>query len=193
MEEFKNKIEEYIALSSEMWDNIVEQSEVLHIKKNETIANYCEVCQSAFFVLSGSFKISINLVDGTVKTVWFFLDEVFRMALCYDSYFLGEPTKYEIKALENSTVIKFDAKIVELWTKKYPQLYEFIAKDALNDFVSSTEIRNHMISHKPMDFIEYLKEKYPAILLRIPSHHIAHFMGITPEWYSKLKRKILLS
>ena len=33
-------------------------------------------------------------------------------------------------------------------------------------------------------------EKYPAIPQRIPQHHIASYLGITPEFLSKIRRKL---
>ena len=48
---------------------------------------------------------------------------------------MDEPTKYEITALEDSTVIEFSYKNVESWIEFNPSLCEFVRKDTLTGLV----------------------------------------------------------
>nr|WP_321232208.1 Crp/Fnr family transcriptional regulator [uncultured Psychroserpens sp.] len=190
IDKLRNKIEEYTPIDDKHWEDIKENCTALNIKKKEVLVNNDEQSKDLFFIVSGSFEISQAFNNGDIKTVWFFLDEMFDIMGCLDSVFLGEATKYEITAIEDSTVIKFSYSALESWLKKYPYLNEFVRKDVLNGLVLLFEIRNHMASHSALEFINYLKNKFPMILDRVPDKNIAELMGITPEWYSKLKRKL---
>lgn len=190
LDKFREKIEEHTPIDDNHWLDIKKNCTVLNINKKETLVKYAEHSKDLFFIVSGSFEISQTFKDGDVKTVWFFLDEMFDIMACLDSVFLEETTKYEITAIEDSTVVKFSYRMVESWVKEYPYLNEFVRKDILNGLVHLFEIRNHMSSHSSLEFIKYLKNKYPVILNRIPDKNIAELMGITPEWYSKLQRKL---
>lgn len=183
----RKKIEKYTSVTDEMWQFIEETTEVMYIKKKEVLIKYSELNRNVYFIDSGSFEMSLISGNGDSKTVWFFLDEIFRMVSAMDSLFLDEPTKYEITALEDSKVTKFSYSTLKIWQERYPKINEFCKNDLLNDIMQSNEIRNHMVSHTPSEFIEYLKNKYPFLLERIPDKNIAYFMGITPEWFSKIK------
>ena len=190
LDKFREKIEEHIPIDDKHWQEIKEDCSVINISKKETLVKYAEYSKDIYFIVSGSFEISQTFTSGDFKTVWFFLDEMFNIMGCLDSIMLDEPTKYEITAIEDSTIIKFSHHSIESWTKKYPYINEFVKNDVLNDLVILFEIRNHMASYTPIDFIKYLKEKYPIILTRIPDKNIAGLMGITPEWYSKMQQKL---
>ena len=190
LNKFREKIEEYTSIDDKHWEDIKQNCTILSIKKKEILVKYNNSTDALFFIVSGSFEISQTFNNGDVKTVWFFLDDMFDIMGCFDSVFLGIATKYEITAIENSTVIKFSYNLIESWLKKYPYLNEFIRKDIINDLVNLFEIRNHMSSHSSLEFIKYLKTNYPNILDRIPNKNIAELMGITPEWYSKLQKRI---
>jgi len=60
----------------------------------------------------------------------------------------------------------------------------------LFDFIRTQEIGAHRLVHTSLDFIKYIQNKYPLLISRISSKDMAYFTGISPEWYSKLKKKV---
>ena len=186
----KEKIQSVIPVNDKLWHAIESEWEEIHIKKGDKLVRYGELNKKIFFVASGSLEISMILNDGSAKSVWFFLDEIFNVATTQDSAFMDQPTKYEITALEDSILLRSDCRIMDETIEEFPELYKFKAEDILHDFITMNEIRNHIISLKPLDFLKYLSENYPSVLKRVPDKNIANFMGITPEWYSKLKKKL---
>lgn len=188
IQRLREKLESIIPVTDELWHQIQSEWEEISIKKGEKLVRYGELNKKVFFVASGSLEISMILNDGSAKSVWFFLDEIFNVATTQDSAFLDEPTKNEITALEDCILLKSDCKMLDETIEKYPQLYKFKSEDILSDFITMNEIRNHIITLKPLDFLKYLNTNYPSIVQRIPDKNIANVMGITPEWYSKLKK-----
>jgi signal-transduction protein with cAMP-binding, CBS, and nucleotidyltransferase domain len=187
----REKLESIIPITDEMWYQIQSEWEEVRVKKGEKLVRYRELNKKIYFVLSGSLEISMILNDGSAKSVWFFLDEIFNVATTQDSAFMDEPTKYEITALEDSVLLRSDCNVLEETANLYPILHKFKAEDILYNFITMNEIRNHIIAQKPLDFLKYLQANYPSILRRIPNKNLANVMGITPEWYSKLKKKAL--
>ncbi|MEM6719361.1 MAG: hypothetical protein AAF611_08615 [Bacteroidota bacterium] len=187
---FREKLETHIDVTDEMWEYIRQDLTVLHVKRREKLVRFSELSRYIYFVVQGSFESSILLPNGISKTVWFYLDKILDIATCFDSIFLQLPTKYEITALEDSIVIRYTKKNIDKWGEKYNMIYKFGVHDIMEDFIATSEIRNHLISYSSKDFISYLSERYPIILDRIPDKNIAQFMGITPEWFSKLKRQL---
>lgn len=186
----RSKIEKYVPISEEVWETVKATCEVVNVKNKEILIRYGELNRNTYFLAKGSFEMSLLPENEDAKTVWFFLDEVFDTFGAGDSLFLNEPTKYQITALEDSVVIKNSYETIDALAKKYHEFSEFLRQDMIYEFAISQEIRNHMISHSPIDFLVYLNQKFPAIFHRVPDKNIARFMGLTPEWYSKVKKKM---
>lgn len=192
IEHLREKLASVIPVSEALWSQVKEEWKEVHVQKGRKIVHFGDLNTKVFIVVSGSLEISLILSDGTSKSVWFFLDELFNVATTPDSAFLNTPTKYEITALEDTVLLQSDCSTLDKTAEKFPELYKFKAQGILHDSILMNEIRNHIITYKPLDFVKYLYDNYPIFVERIPSKHIANFMGITPEWYSKLKKKIRL-
>jgi len=188
IEEFKNKMERYVKVSDAFTAELKESCKTIDLKKNEILVRHGGIYWKAYFIIKGSFKSSLLTPEGILKTTWFYFDDLFSIIPIRDSFLSGKPTKYEIQALEDSTVLEIDMNAVNAWLQKFPEFNEFFRLDMINDFIMGEEIRTHLVCYTKRDFLNYLYDKFPSIVARTPSHALADFMGITPEWYSKLKR-----
>ena len=189
----RRRIENYVSVSDEAMKAIESQSEMIDVKKQETLVNYGELCNKRFFIYKGSFEISLVLNDGSKKTVWFFMDELFNIATCPDSLVLNIPTTYEITALEDSTVMKINYQaLLDIFDRNL-QLYKYKVEVFLNDLMIMNEIRSRIMAYKPIEVMEYLKDNFPMLLNRIPDKNLASLMGMTPGWYSKIKKSSALN
>lgn len=56
-------------------------------------------------------------------------------------------------------------------------------------FETNHLIQNHLLALSSLDFFQWFLTHYGSIFKRFQSQDIASFMGITPAWFSKLKRK----
>ncbi|WP_394746723.1 Crp/Fnr family transcriptional regulator [Spongiimicrobium salis] len=192
IEKLLEKMKEIIPVSDELWKDVQKHTKIMYLKRGEVLIPYSQVDTNAYLVVQGSFDASLISLDGSRKTIWFYFDGLFDSIVCMDSYFLNQPTKYEITALEDAIVFKVSKQEVDVLVEKYPAMNEFYRTDIIANFIKVDEIRNHMIAYTPKEFLAYLRTHYPEIFLRIPAKNIAHFMGITPEWYSKIQREAML-
>ena len=182
-------LERHIEINEEFWQEVIEHTKEIFIRKNDILVNHGSRRRCAYVITSGSLQASLIATNSEQNTVCFYMEDLFHVAVCMDSYFLGEPTNYEVTALEDSKVYRFNKETVDSWILKYPSFNEFFRADIIESFIQVNEIRNHMITHPPSELISYLYRNYPLIFDKIPDKHIAQFMGITPEWFSKLKKK----
>ncbi|MEM1337193.1 MAG: Crp/Fnr family transcriptional regulator [Bacteroidota bacterium] len=190
IDEFKKKIETYVKISPEFLSELQHSYKLLELKKNEILVPHGAIYRKAYFISEGSFKSSLLTPEGISKTTWFYFDQLFSVIPIKDSFLSGTPTKYEIEALEDSKVLELDTGIINSWLLKFPEFNEFFRNDMITDFIMIEEIRTHLICYSKKDFLKYLRVNFPIIVARTPSHALADFMGITPEWYSKLKKEL---
>ncbi|MEO0527263.1 MAG: hypothetical protein AAFZ89_08560 [Bacteroidota bacterium] len=190
IEKVREKFERVVPMEDALWVEMQEHAKKVTLKKGEVLVPYSSNRRTVNVIVSGTFEASLISSDGDRKTVWFFFDELFDVAICMDSYYLNENTKYEITALEDSVVYQFSKKIIDKWINDFTIFNEFYRTDIVGDFILLNEIRNHMVAHTPKEFLQYLKKHFPILLNRTPSKNLATFMGITPEWLSKIRNGI---
>ncbi|MEL6190537.1 MAG: Crp/Fnr family transcriptional regulator [Bacteroidota bacterium] len=190
LEKFRKKLLESGPVEDALWQEIQRQAKFLEVKKGEELVQYYSVSTDLFFVLKGSFVVSQITEQGDSKAVWFHFDDVFEYVGSPDSLFSGESTKYEIKALEDGKVIKFPKEVIDVWVKTYPSFNQIFIETIVHDFITIYDARSSLLTYSTLEFLQYTQEKFPFILEKLPAHYIADFLGITPEWYSKLKKKL---
>lgn len=191
LESLKKHLEEIGPVNDELWKEILVHSQIKKIDKNEILIAYGSHFRNMYFVLSGALMTSICMNDGKSKAVWFSFENHFNIVSSYDSFFLNEPTKYEIIALENTVLFEMSKEKIDHLRVKYPLLSLRMLEDLSINFAELNDIRNYSLAQPPIEFAIYIKKKYPFIFKRVPSKYIAEFLGITPEWYCKLQKKIL--
>ena len=120
IEILKEKIEKSFSMNDDLWEDLQNKSKIKVVKKGEVLISYSSNQQIISCIVAGSFEMSLINANGDQKTIWFFLDDLFDVAVCMDSYFLKEPTKYEITALEDSVVFQITKSTNDLWRSKFP-------------------------------------------------------------------------
>ncbi|MEM9000867.1 MAG: Crp/Fnr family transcriptional regulator [Bacteroidota bacterium] len=190
LEKFKDKIESYVTISDAFLEELKMTCQPRKVKKNEILVKYGGTYHKIFFVAKGGFKSSLQTPEGIKKTTWFYFDDLFNIIPVKDSFLSGKPTKYEIEAIEHSEVLEISMDAIQAWLTKFSEFNTFFRYDMIKDFILVEEIRTHQICYPKDYFLKYLYENFPIIVNRAPSQAVADFMGITPEWYSKLKKKL---
>ena len=186
----KERIQRSVFVSDVLWAELQAQGTIIHVKKNEILVNQSSKQRNIFYIASGSFMHSLVSETGYSQAVWFFFDETFDFTTCLDSYFLNKPTKYTITAMEDSVVIKYSKQAMDNLIKNYPAYNEFFISHITLDLVILNEYRAYSLVNGPLDTMKYLEENCPEVSRRVSSKNMAHFLGISPEWYSKLKKKL---
>ncbi|MEM8764237.1 MAG: cyclic nucleotide-binding domain-containing protein [Bacteroidota bacterium] len=191
LDELKAQLESQFSLSPILWGEMSMRAKQIDVRKNEILIPYRSRIRAAHIIISGSFKQSIIDSSGKQASTWFFSKDICNVATCLDSYILNEHTKYEVIALEDSVVFQIQKESVDNWADRSKEFNRFYREDIMRSFFLATEIRAQMVSNSPKDFIRYLWTNYPYILKKVPSKYMAEFIGITPEWFSKLNKIIV--
>ncbi len=160
----------------------------LHIKKKQHLFMAGEICKLASYCEKGCFRKYIINDKGDEVVVDFYIEDYWVGDLA--SLINRTPTQYYFQALEDS----------------YLQVLPFNEWDKLNNDLPNLrvarqkhELKNHDATMTLLTFEKYasVDEKYskllmrfPGILNRVPSLYIASYLGIKPESFSRMKRKL---
>jgi CRP-like cAMP-binding protein len=107
------------------------------------------------------------------------------------SYISGEPATLKIEAIEESEVLYIEKNEYEELFEKIPQL-ERVFRKLLERSVVAYQMRliDRLSKSAEERYISFTK-KFPTLVNTVPQKQIASFIGVTPEFFSKMKAKML--
>lgn len=108
-----------------------------------------------------------------------------------ESLATGLPSRYNIDAIEDSTVILFRKEDFEQLRRNIPALDELVNAVLHRSFIAAQNRIHSAISYSAEEkYREFLK-KYPDFALRIPQHMVASYLGMTTETLSRIRRQVV--
>jgi hypothetical protein len=159
------------------------------IHSNYALIDYNQKTEAVFLIIKGG----VALYDTHPKSlderaINFSTPNFNPLASSAKAYLHNENSNYALRTFTKTELIEIQKSVLNefitnnnLW-KEYNQY-------ALNSLVEVNELRAKLITLTTPEMIEYLHQQYPQIIKLVPAKYIANFLGVTPEWYSKLKRK----
>jgi CRP-like cAMP-binding protein len=103
----------------------------------------------------------------------------------------GNPGKLNIDALENSEVLLLSRQDQNLLFEKSPKFEKYFRILTENGMVSNQQRLLDNISLPAIERFKNFSKKYPFLLQRLPQVQIAAYLGITPEFLSKIRHQLL--
>jgi len=188
---FKKEIEEEILLSDQLWEDIKSSVDVFTVHKGDYLLRRTEICHYGYFINEGSFMHTYINEEGKEFVVSFHVDEVYRYMTSPQSFFTGHPSEFEIVALEDSQVIAFHKITLNKLSDKYPDFHKYYHQVTAGGLLYLYRFSTMKLSSSSVNFLKLIYREYPMFLMRIPDKYIAEFMGISVEWFSKIKKKFL--
>ena len=176
-------------LSPNSINKLLEVAKVVSVKNRTTLVEVGDICQHCYFIVEGGFVARSFYFDNQKKSATnFFLSDYFPFMGCLDSFFTGTKTKTELIAIKNSTLLALHKSDVEkLFAENHDILLVYLQMIS-EVLINESELKVVLIGSSKKDIYEYLIEKCNPVIKNVPAKYIAEFMGITAEWYSKMKK-----
>ena len=159
-----------------------------HLKRKKFLLREGEVCRYEAYVVNGCMrKYCVDEHGGDVN-LQFAVEDWWISDLA--SFTEERPSTLNIQALEDTDVLLIRHAEKESLFKEVPameRMFRLLVQRSLNAmqdrFIS---VLSKPAQQRYLDFVE----RYTALLQRIPQHHIASYLGMTPEFLSKVRRKL---
>jgi len=169
-------------------DAILAHTDVEIFKKGDIIAQEGKTSDKCYLVLKGCLR-QYQIIDGEEKTTNFFLEG--QPAVLYSSYLKKIPTDYFLSCVEDSVLLTGTRAQEQELRKNYPELEHLTYSLMLQDYSKAENYAALLNGYKPEDRYLILMEKQPQLLNRVPLHQIASFIGVTPESFSRIRKRIM--
>jgi CRP-like cAMP-binding protein len=180
--------DDYIPLNEEEREDLSKRVVERKIKRRQFILQEEDVCKHYTFVAEGCFKKFQVDQKGTEHNLQFIAENDWIMEI--DSFYNEKPSRVFIEAIEPSVIFQITKPdLIELFISnpKFNRNFRVIIE---NRFV---ELENRVLqaisSTAQERYLTFLNQ-YPKLSQKLPNTQIASYLGITPEFLSKIRKDL---
>lgn len=159
------------------------------IRKKQYLLQQGDVCRYVAFVEKGllrSYKVDDKGHEHITQFAfegWWISDQL--------SFLTGQPSEYNIDALEDSELLLLSKQGEEQLLEKIPRFERFFRILLQNSLIATQKRLMSSLSQTAEERYSELIVACPETMPnRIPQHMLASFLGITPETLSRIRRQM---
>jgi CRP-like cAMP-binding protein len=156
-------------------------------RKKQYVLQEGDVCTQMNFVVRGCLRMYKIDDKGGTHILQFAAENNWITDL--GSFYTEKPSELTIDALEDTMVLRIGHDdLITLYTDapKFHRIFRVLIE---NSYVSLQKRLLQTISSTAEDRYQYFIDTYPHLVNRLPQTQIASFLGITPEFLSRLRNK----
>jgi CRP-like cAMP-binding protein len=158
------------------------------IRKRQYLLQEGDVCKYTAFVEKGALRSYSLHEKGNEHIVQFAL-EGWWISDQY-SVLTGEPSVYNIDALEDSEILLISHASFEDMLEAVPKMEKYFRILMQNSMIAMQRRLVASLSLTAEEKYTRMINAYPDIIQRAPQHMIASYLGITPETLSRIRKQM---
>jgi CRP-like cAMP-binding protein len=180
---------DFFPLDQEEREEVVRLFSQRTVRRKGYLLQEGDICKYYFFIVSGCFKQFAVDPSGKEHNLQFAAENEWISDL--HSFYAEEPSRLYIEAIEPSVVLQIqhdDLVYLFINYHKFDRNFRIITERKYINF--QNRILQNISSTAEERYLSFLKQ-FPGLLNRIPNTQIASYLGITPEFLSKIRKKIV--
>jgi len=187
-DKFFEEVASIIPLSKESKEYIKTIVTFKKVDKKSFLLKQGDIEEYYYFVISGCLRIYIIDTKGVEQVIqfspsgWWIADN--------DSIIFKTPTKFNIEAILDAEVFMLSRSNMQKSVERCPELRSYYADSLERSLVFLRnrlyEILNMTAEQRYLNFCD----RFPELAEAIPQKYIASYIGVTPEFFSTLKKKL---
>ncbi len=189
MELILQNISKHISLTPEEEILFLSKIEYKNVKAKSVLLSPGEIANCTYFVNSGILR-SFTINDNIIEHVLHFACQGWWIGDMY-SYISQKPGNLFIEVLEDAELAIISKENHEELFLQIPKLERFFRILVENSLVSHQERLMDNLSLTAEERFEKFCKKYPTLIQSVSQKQIASYIGVTPEFFSKMKSRIL--
>jgi len=182
-------INRYVSLNEEDEKQFISILKTSKIKRKQFIVQPSFTCVHQTYVLDGVFRSYFVNDEGIEHTIQFAVEDWFISD--FNSYVSQSPASLFVEALEDSTVQQIAYKDVESLCDKNQKFERFFRLVAQKSFAfSQRRVLSNLGKSAEERYLEF-QSLYPNIVQRVPQYTLASYLGMSPEFLSKIRKRLV--
>ncbi|MEQ8472443.1 MAG: Crp/Fnr family transcriptional regulator [Marinoscillum sp.] len=155
-------------------------------KKGDYLLQAGQTCTKRYYILTGCIRL-FYIENGNEQIIHFGIDNWWITE--YDSLINQSPSNIFIQAIEDSEVLILDQSSFERISEEIPKIEKLFRIIMEKTYIAAQRRISYMLSYSGEELYEKFVTYNPTFLQRAPQYMIASYLGMTPEFYSKIRNK----
>lgn len=185
---FLDNIKKHIHLTEKEEQLVLSVMHPKKLRKRQFFLQEGEVARYSAFVTEGCLRSFFTDANGFEHNLQFAIEDWWITDMM--SFTSGKPAKLNIEALENTELLTLTRDDQQKLFDVCPKFEKYFRIITENGIVSTQNRLLDNLSLPAMDRYLNFSRKYPQLLQRLPQVHIAAYLGITPEFLSKIRNQL---
>jgi CRP-like cAMP-binding protein len=157
-------------------------------RKKQYALQHGDVCQHFLFVVRGCLRLYKADNEGAVHILQFATENFWILDLA--SFHRLKPSQLNIDALEDTVVLRIThADLIDIYLKaqKFNRIFRVLLE---NHFMQQQERIAQLFSSTAEERYQSFLEDYPHLQTRLSQVQIASYLGVTPEFLSRIRHRM---
>lgn len=184
-----SSFKKYLPLNQEEIEELERRSKIRKVKRRQFILNEGEVCRHYTFVIEGCFKMYKVDETGKEHNIMFSVEGDWIADI--GSFHSEVPSQLYVEAVEASTIAQIAKPDLLFFYTNYPKFDRNFRVILENQFI---ELQNRLlqtISTTAEERYNSFVSDFPHLQHRLSNTQIASYIGITPEFLSRIRSQQL--
>ena len=182
-------ISKHISLSEDeqkFWRGLLRSK---HVAKNECLLQVGDVSRYQHFVVSGCLRTYLVAEDGKEHILQFAPEDWWTGNM--SSMLKNAPSQLIIEAMEDTVVLQLDKPGQDQLFERIPKFERFFRILITNAFMAQQRRTLSSLSKTAEERYAEFRKLYPSLDGRVAQKHIASYLGMTPEFLSTVRKRVL--
>ena len=156
------------------------------VPKKQFLLRAGHVCRHISFITKG--MVRCFYISNSIEiSSWFMKEGDFVISV--ESFFLQKESRESIQALENCELLSIEYNELENLYRTFPE-FNYIGRVLTERYYILSEQRLYSLRMQAVAArYKHVMEHYPELINRVPSKHIASYLGTTEQNLSRIRSK----
>ncbi|WP_419699997.1 Crp/Fnr family transcriptional regulator [Mucilaginibacter sp. NFX135] len=182
-----DNLAKHIHLTPDEQDIFITYLQTKKIKRKQFLLTNGDICKYSTFVISGCLR-GYTVDKGGIEHVLSFAPPDWWIADMY-SLLSQKPGILNIEALEDTEVLLLSKANQEKLYQQIPKFEHFFRILTENSLVASQQRLIDGLSLTAEERYNNFCKRYPTLIDHLPLKQIASYIGVTPEFFSRMRNK----
>jgi CRP/FNR family transcriptional regulator, anaerobic regulatory protein len=188
LNQLKQIIQSITGIDEQSANTIINCFSETSIPEKHILCSEGQVAKDIYFISKGLIRLYYFKKTGEEVTGFLFKENLF--ASSFESFLRQKPSKQILETLEPCRLLVLTHEKLQQLYREVPAMNQMVRIVLEERFINAQQILSSFILDTPEERYKKFIENHPDLVLRVPLHIIASYLGITPVSLSRIRKRI---